>query len=244
MRIKITVTYDGALFYGFEHQNDKRTVEDELLKAVKKVDKDVDKIYASGRTDRYVHARGQVVHFDSTKEIKDYRWALAINTYLPDDIRVIESVFVEPDFHARYSAISKEYRYLIRYKSYSIFDRNYMDYFSNIDLDLVKKALIKFKGTHDFRGFCSAQIHPQKNTIKTITDVDMIVHDEYFELVFIGDAFLKHQVRKMCGTIIDIATEKKDISVIDEIFLKCDPKLSNRVLSGHGLYLMNVKYKD
>ena len=242
MRIKLIVSYDGSDFYGFEHQTNKRTVEDELLKAVKKVDKNVEKIYASGRTDRFVHARGQVVHFDSEKNIKDFRWAMAINTYLPEDIRVLESAFVEPDFHSRYSAKSKEYRYLIRYKSYSIFERNYCDYFANLDLDIIENAVQKFIGTHDFRGFCSAQIHPLKTTVKTITDARMIIHDEYFELVFVGDGFLKHQVRKMVGTIIDIAIHKKDISVIDEIFTKCDPKMSNRVLSGHGLYLMNVKY--
>ena len=243
MRIKLIVAYDGSEFYGFEHQTNKRNVEDEILKSIKKVDPTVDKIYASGRTDRYVHAKGQVVHFDSEKDIKDYRWMLAINTHLPEDIRVLESAYVSDDFHARYSALRKEYRYLIRYKDYSIFDRNYYDFFTNIDIDLVKECLKKFEGSHDFRGFCSAQIHPLKNTIKIIYHTELIVHDEYLELVFLGDGFLKHQVRKMCGTIIDVATGKKDISVIDLIFETRDPKLSNRVLSGHGLYLEKVFYE-
>lgn len=242
MRIKLIIEYDGSLFYGFEHQVGKRTVEDELLKAIRCVDKNVNKIYGSGRTDRFVHAKGQVVHFDSDLNIKDFRWALAINGYLDDDIRIINSSFVDDDFHARYSAKEKEYRYLIRYKSYDIFKRNYFDFFTNINFKLLEEGLKKLVGVHDFRGFCSAKIHNLKPTIKEITNADLVIHDEYIELIFVGNGFLKYQVRKMVGTLIDIAIGKKDMSVIDLIFETKDPKLSTRVLSGHGLYLMRVEY--
>jgi len=242
MRIKLTIAYDGTNFYGFEHQTNKRNIEDEILKAIQKIDPNVKKIYGSGRTDRFVHARGQVIHFDSDRNLAEYRWTLAINSNLPDDINILKSGFVDENFHARYSAREKEYRYLIRFKDYDIFMRNYMDYIRNLDLDLLESNLKLFQGTHDFKGFCSAQISPLKNTIKTITKVEMIYHDDYVELVFVGDGFLKHQVRKMCGTLVDIATGRKDESIISEIFDKKDPKLSNRVLSGHGLYLMRVEY--
>jgi len=242
MRIKLTVSYDGALFYGFQHQTGKRSVEDTLLEAIKKIDSTVSKIYGSGRTDRYVHARGQVVHFDSDLNVIEGKWMIAINAYLPDDIRVIKSEYVDSTFHARYSAKSKEYRYLIRYKSYDIFQRNYMDYFTNLDLEKIKNNIKRFEGTHDFRGFCSAQLAPLKDTVKTITKTEMNIYDEYIELVFIGNGFLKYQVRKMVGTLIDIAIGKKKEEIIDTIFETCDPKLSNRVLSGHGLYLVRVDY--
>jgi len=242
MRIKLVVEYDGTNFYGFEHQTNKRSIEDEILKAIRKIDPTVDKIYASGRTDRYVHARGQVIHFDSRKNLKDFRWRLAINTFLPEDIKIIESGFVDELFHARYSAKEKEYRYLIRPYNEDIFLRNYMDYIPNLDLNKLEEAMKLFIGTHDFKGFCSAQISPLKNTVKTIRESYIIYHDDYLELVFVGDGFLKHQVRKMTGTLVDIATGRKDISVINQIFETKDPKLSNRVLSGHGLYLMRVAY--
>lgn len=242
MRIKLTICYDGSEFYGFQHQTNKRNVEDTLLKAIQKVDSSVDKIYGSGRTDRFVHARGQVVHFDSDMNIKDFRWAIAINTFLPEDVKVLKSEFVDQDFHARYSAVSKEYRYYIRYKSYDIFERNYKDFFLNLDLDKINHALPKLVGTHDFRGFCSAKIVPLKDTVKTITEAKMNIYDEYIEIIFVGNGFLKYQVRKMVGTLIDISIGKKDEAIIDEIFATCDPKLSNRVLSGHGLYLVKVDY--
>ena len=242
MRVKITLAYDGANYYGFQHQKGAINIEDTLLQAISKVDSNVKKIYGSGRTDRYVHARGQVVHFDTDIRIKEEKWPIAINAYLPADIMVLEAKYVDDDFHARFSAIKKEYRYLIRYKSYDLFERNYMDYFSNINFEVLEKALKKFEGTHDFRGFCSAQIHDLKPTIKTIYEANLIMHDEYFELQFIGDGFLKYQVRKMTGTLIDVAIGKKHISIIDDIFESRDSKKSNRVLSGHGLYLMNVWY--
>ena len=242
MRVKLIISYDGTLFYGFQHQENERNVEDTLIEAIKKIDNSVEKIYGSGRTDRFVHAKGQVVHFDTNISVLESHWKMAINAFLPEDIRVIDSKYVNDDFHARFSAVKKEYRYLIRYKSYDLFYRNYMDYFSNIDLTKLEKALKKLEGTHDFRGFCSAKIASVKPTIKEIYEANLIVHDEYFELQFIGNGFLKYQVRKMCGTLIDIAIGKKDISIIDEIFISCDPKKSNRVLSGHGLYLENVWY--
>ena len=145
MRIKLTITYDGSRYYGFQHQNDVLNIEDIILAAIKRIDSGVDKIYGSGRTDRFVHAKGQVVHFDTTKEIEDYKWVMAINTFLPEDIRVLACEKVSDDFHARYSAIKKEYRYYIRHKSYDIFCRNYAEYVPNIDVELLKKCIKKLK---------------------------------------------------------------------------------------------------
>lgn len=242
MRIKLVISYDGTRYYGFQHQNNALNIEDVLLEAIQRIDSNVLKIYGSGRTDRFVHAKGQVVHFDTEKEILEYKWVLAINTFLPDDIKVISCEYVSDEFHARYSAVKKEYRYFIRHKSYDIFYRNYMDYVSGLDLNLMQEAISKFIGVHDFKGFCSAKIAPLKTTVKEIFEAKIIEHDEYIEIVFIGDGFLKYQVRTMVGTLVDIATGKKNINVIDEIFESKDPKMTNTVLSGHGLYLMSVSY--
>ena len=242
MRIKLTIAYDGSNYYGFQHQSDVLNIEDVLLAAIKRIDGSVEKIYGSGRTDRFVHAKGQVVHFDTMKEILEYKWVQAINTFLPDDIKVLECEYVSDDFHARYSAIKKEYRYYIRHKSFDLFYRNYMEYIPNLDLDKLLVGLKKLEGVHDFRGFCSAKIAKEKGTVKEIYSADMIVHDEYIELVFIGNGFLKYQIRTMVGTLVDIATNRKDLSIIDEIFESLNPEKTNRVLTGCGLYLMSVTY--
>ena len=242
MRIKLVISYDGTNYYGFQHQNNVLNIEDTLLEAIKRVDNSVEKIYGSGRTDRFVHARGQVVHFDTNKEILEYKWIQAINTFLPDDIFVISCEYVPETFHARFSAIKKEYRYYIRHKSFDVFTRNYAEYIPNIDVELLQKNIKRLEGVHDFRGFCSAQIAKEKDTVKEIYRADVVVHDEYLELIFVGNGFLKYQIRTMVGTLVDIATGRKEESIIDEIFETLNPGKSTRVLSGCGLYLMEVSY--
>ena len=242
MRIKLTISYDGSNYYGFQHQDNVINIEDVILGAINKIDPSVEKIYGSGRTDRYVHAKGQVIHFDTEKNIEDYKWVMAINSFLPEDIRVLKCEFVNDSFHARHSAIKKEYRYYIRHHSFDIFSRNYMEYISGIDLEILRKCLKKLEGVHDFRGFCSAKIAKEKPTVKEIYTASLVEHDEYIELIFIGDGFLKYQIRTMVGTLIDIATGKKDESIIDLIFETKDPAKTTRVLTGKGLYLISVTY--
>lgn len=242
MRIKLTIAYDGSNYYGFQHQDNVENIEDIILKAIIKIDNTVEKIYGSGRTDRYVHAKGQVIHFDTVKEIEEYKWVMAINTFLPEDIKVLDASVVSDDFHARYSAVKKEYRYYIRKNDFDLFSRNYSEYIPNIDVDLLKECLTKLEGKHDFKGFCSAKIAKEKSTIKEIFEAKLIEHKEYLELVFVGDGFLKYQIRTMVGTIVDVATKKKDITIIDKIFEEKNPELTNRVVSGKGLYLVKVTY--
>ena len=242
MRIKLTIAYDGSRYFGFQHQDNALNIEDVVLAAIQKIDSCVDKIYGSGRTDRFVHAKGQVIHFDTTKEILEYKWVAAINTFLPDDINVLECEYVSDDFHARYSAVKKEYRYYIRHHSYDIFQRNYMEYIPDINVELLKKNIKKLEGIHDFKGFCSAKIAKEKSTIKEIYEAKVIEHEEYLELVFIGNGFLKYQVRTMVGTLVDIATGKKSEDIIEEIFERKNPEITNRVVSGKGLYLISVTY--
>lgn len=242
MRIKLTVSYDGSRYFGFQHQNDALNIEDIILAAIKKIDSSVEKIYGSGRTDRYVHAKGQVIHFDTLKDIEEYKWIQAINTFLPDDIMALKAEKVSDDFHARYSAVKKEYRYYIRHKSYDIFYRNYAEFVPNIDIEILKRNIKKLEGLHDFKGFCSAKINKEKSTIKEIYSADLCEHDEFLELIFVGDGFLKYQIRTMVGTLIDIATGRKPESTIEEIFESKDPAKTNRVLTGKGLYLISVTY--
>ena len=241
MRIKLILSYDGTNFYGYEHQVNKRNVEDELLKTIQMFDPKVKKTYASGRTDRFVHAKGQVVHFDSDMFEEKYKWMLVLNSKLPEDIYVVRSEIVSDDFHARYSAKSKTYRYRI-VKQYDVCSRNYADFIPHLDMNLLKECMDKMKGTHDFKGFASAEIHPLKNTVKTISEAKIIETEDEINLIFTADGFLKHQVRKMVGTIVRIALGREISTIIDKIFETKDPRLTNHVMSGHGLYLEEVFY--
>ena len=163
MRIKLVISYDGAPYMGFQIQGDEKTIELELVKALKNVTLEDIKIYASGRTDKGVHALGQVIHFDTSKNISLYGWKRALNSFLPDDIRVMDVEYVSDDFHARFSAKSKEYHYFIETGEYDLFKRNYRAFYKNLDISLMEDGLKKLCGEHNFKGFCSGSVDPRKD---------------------------------------------------------------------------------
>ena len=126
MRYKVTVSYDGTNFKGWQIQPDSRTVQQEIEKALSSINKEKTNIHASGRTDAGVHAIAQVFHFNSDLNLDDGIWIKAINGHLPWDIRVTNVEKVSDSFHARYHACSKTYRYIINTDAYDVFNRNYI----------------------------------------------------------------------------------------------------------------------
>lgn len=242
MRYKLTLSYDGYNYMGFQIQHDLPTVELELRKAIKRMlDIDVT-IAASGRTDRFVHALNQVIHFDMDYEINPNNLKRGINSFLPEDIYIKSVEKVSNDFHARFSAKSKEYHYLINTLEYNPLTYKYMPFIDKLDVEAMEDAIKLFIGTHDFKGFASAQIDERKDTVKTITDAKIIRYPEKLEFVFIGTGFLKYQVRRMMGLLIEIGKCKETKEKINLVLDKKDPKISHKVASGVGLYLWKVNY--
>ncbi len=224
-------------------QDNLPTIELELTNAIKKITNEDTKIYGSGRTDKGVHARGQVIHFDTSKDIKEYKWMTAINTFLPDDIRILEVKIVDEKFHARFSATKKEYRYYIMHNKEDLFYRNYMAFCKRLDIDKMREALNLFQGTHNFQGFCSAEVDKRKDFVKTIYKADLIIKEDVLEFIFEGTGFLKYQIRRMMGLIIDIGLGRDSKEKILEVFEKKDPKISHKVAPANGLYLYKVTYE-
>ena len=242
MRYKLVVSYDGYNYMGFQIQNELDTIELELMKAFNRLlNLDV-KIYPSGRTDRYVHARGQVCHVDLDIDIPDYGLMKGLNAYLPNDIYIKEVEKVNEDFHARFSAIKKEYRYYINVKEYNPLTIRYLPYIPNLDISKMEEAIKLLVGTHDFKGFASASIDERKPTVKTIFSVELINHGDKLEFIFIGNGFLKYQIRRMMGIIIEIGKGKFDKSKISEILESKNPQDSKYIADGCGLYLEKVYY--
>lgn len=240
MRYKVTISYDGTNYHGFQKQKNAHTIEAEINDALFKIHKRDIKIVASGRTDRGVHALGQVFHFDSNLNMTTNEFKKALNSHLPEDIRVLDICVVDNDFNARHSAIKKTYKYIIN-QEYDLFNRNHeLHYPYKLDLELFKKALKKFIGTHDFFGF--AGYVKDKPTVKEIYEAYLILDGTKIIITFTGNAFLKYMVRKMVGTLLDIASGKKDISVINKIFETKDRNLSGKTINPEGLYLVRVYY--
>ena len=242
MRYKCVISYNGYNYMGFQIQHELPTVELKIKEAIKKMlDVEVT-IAASGRTDRYVHALNQVIHFDLKKDINPNNLKRGINSFLPEDIYIKEVEKVSDDFHARFSAKSKEYHYLINTKEYDPLTYMFMPFIDKLDYDLMNDAIKLFIGTHDFKGFASAQIDKRKETVKTIYDAKIIKYDDKLEFIFIGSSFLKYQVRRMMGLLIEIGKKKETKEKILEVLEKKDPKISHKVASGVGLYLYKVNY--
>ena len=242
MRYKCIVSYDGTNYYGFQIQGDLKTIELEIETAITKAFKKEITIYASGRTDKEVHAKGQVFHFDMDIEVKPESVKRAINSFLPEDIYIKDVEIVNEDFHARFSAKEKEYRYYINIKEYDPLRIHYMPFMNYLDIKKMEEAIHLFEGTHDFKGFASAQIDSRKDTIKTIFETKVNVLDDSVEFIFRGTAFLKYQVRRMMGLLIDIGRGYYSKEKIIEVLEKKDPSISHRVAPGCGLYLYKVTY--
>ncbi len=242
-KYKVILSYDGHNYMGFQIQEELPTIELEIKNAFYKLlNKDV-KIYPSGRTDKGVHAINQVIHFDLDENIPADGIKKGINSFLPADIYFKEVSIVDEDFHARFSAKSKEYRYYINIGEYDPLKVNYfLQIPYELNIDLMKEAIKKFEGVHDFKGFASSSIDPRKSTIKEIYHTEINLNDNILEFIFIGNGFLKYQVRRMMGILIEIGRGKESIDFIDYVFDKKDPSISHKSLDGCGLYLYKVNY--
>lgn len=237
----MTLSYDGSNYHGFQKQKNSHTIEAEINDALLKIHKKAVKITASGRTDKGVHALGQVFHFDSNLNMTPNQFKRALNSHLPKDIVILEITEVSDDFNARHSAIKKTYKYIIN-QEYNLFHRHHEFYFPHpLDLTLLKAALDKLIGRHDFYAF--AGYVKDKPTVKEMYEAFYKVEGSRIILTFTGNAFLKYMVRKIVGTLIDIATHKKDIKVIDEMFQTKNRNLCGKTINPEGLYLVKVDYE-
>ena len=242
MRYKCIVSYDGKAYFGFQIQEELPTIELEIQKALKKAFNQDIKIYGSGRTDKGVHAIGQVFHFDMEKEIPIEGVKRGLNSFLPKDIYIKSVSIVNDDFHARFSAKEKEYRYYINIKEYNPLTIDYMPFYDYLDISLMEEAIPLVEGTHDFKGFASASIDERKDTVKTIFETKVNILEDKVEFIFRGTAFLKYQVRRMMGLLIDIGRGYYKKEKILEVLDKKDPSISHRVAEPGGLYLYKVTY--
>ena len=244
MRYLMTVSYDGTDFYGYQKQPKMRTVQGEIEKALKEINggKKVD-ICASGRTDAKVHALAQKIHFDMEKDITSDKLQKALNSLLPNDIFVKKLEVVSDSFHARFSAIGKEYIYLLNMGEYNPLERNYV-YQHNEKLDVVEmeRAMKYLEGMHNFKSFTKADDEKddyvrtisQTNLIRDVKDVNKIT------LVFVGTGFLRYQVRNMVGTLILVGQGKLKSEEIIDILQKEDRRCAGKTAPAEGLYLKNV----
>lgn len=240
MRYLITFSYDGTLFYGYQKQPNLRTIEGELEDALKFISGGNNiVVHSSGRTDRKVHAINQKAHFDLDKEISLYKLKSALNTYTGKDI-YIKNIEVVPDnFHARYTVKRKKYIYKINIGEYNPIERNYVFQLNKkLDINVMNSEIKHLVGTHDFSSFANME-DKKSSYVRTIYDAFIEKKDDIITITFIGDGFLKYQVRNMVGALIETSTKKRNIK---EIINKKDRTSYGKIAPPEGLYLMDVEY--
>ncbi len=245
--MKCTISYDGHLFYGYQVQPGQRTIQDELEKALQTLHKAKERIpvVSSGRTDSGVHAVGQTIHFDSPLSIPEAKWPYALNALLPDDISVRKAEAVNDQFHARFSAKRKEYRYMIyRGRHPDVFKRYYAYHVPyDIDMEKVKEASRYLVGTHDFTSFCATKTEV-KDKVRTVHELEWSDTGDGLQMRIVGSGFLYNMVRIIAGTLLDVGTGKFSPGDIEKMILAKNRDAAGRTAPAHGLYLWRVIYDN
>ncbi|AIS09630.1 tRNA pseudouridine synthase A [Lactobacillus sp. wkB8] len=248
-RYKMTIAYDGHLFHGFQSQPHQRTVQGTVEAALKKMTKGKNIIVeGSGRTDAGVHALGQVIHFDyPDKEIPPERMICALNSMMPLDIVFKECEIVNSDFHVRYSAKGKWYRYYVSLDRFvDPFKRFYTGHYPYpVDIDKMKVAARDLLGTHDFTSFAASggQI---KNKVRTMYYVNVAKNEQANEIVFdfICSGFLYNMVRILVATLLEIGRGKRPVDDIPRVIMTKDREQVRETAQASGLFLYHVFYED
>lgn len=243
MRYLITFSYDGNNFNGYQRQKNKKTVQGVLENALTTLNNNPVIIYSSGRTDKFVHAKGQTAHFDlditiSCNNIKKY-----LNKILNGEIYIFFVEEVSNEFHARYNCLKKEYRYYINTGVFDVFKRNYIyQYNNNLDLDRMNEAKNLLLGKHDFRAFCN-DAKERNNFERIIEKIEINKYDDIIEIIIVGNGFLKQMIRNIVGVLIKVGENKIDINKINEILENKTRCYNIKSVPGCGLYLWKVWYK-
>ncbi|UFT99527.1 tRNA pseudouridine(38-40) synthase TruA [Radiobacillus kanasensis] len=246
-RIKCVISYDGSEFSGYQVQPNGRTVQEEIERALQKMTKGSPiRVTASGRTDAGVHAKGQVIHFDTELQIPEDKWKKAMNTLLPQDIRILEVRKVSSSFHARFDVQQKTYKYFIDLnKDMDIFNRKYTYHFPfELDVESIEQACELLVGEHDFTAFCAANSGVKGEKVRTIYYASGTKLENQLVFTFTGSGFLYNMVRILVGTLLEIGTGKRNATDILGIIESKDRKKAGKTAPAHGLYLWEVMYEE
>lgn len=243
MRYKITFSYDGSGFNGYQKQNkNSNTIQGKIEEALKYINNGKNtKFTSSGRTDKGVSAYMQVGSCEVSVNITPYKLKRALNSLLPDSIHIINVEETSIDFHPRYMLKEKTYIYKINTGEYNPIERNYVNQLcKELNIKLINQEIKDFIGTHDFSAFCSNE-DKKEDSVRTIFNAYVEEKDNYIIFTFIGNGFLKYMVRIMIGYLIDVSLGKQEKGKIKEI-LKSKEKVTTKTAAATGLYLKEVKY--
>jgi tRNA pseudouridine38-40 synthase len=244
-RIAACVEYCGVNYCGWQRQSNSPSVQQEVEQAISKVANEPLRIINAGRTDTGVHGIGQVIHFNTSSSRTRYEWLRGVNTFLPDDISLIWTHPVEQDFHARFSAKRRSYRYVIlnRKVSPSYLHGRVSWYRESLDLFLMQRAAKDLVGRHDFSGYRAAGCQ-SKDPVKEVYHLSIDQSGPWIWLDITADGFLHHMVRNIAGVILRIGARLESVHWARAVLDSRDRKMGGVTATADGLYFVSVEYDE
>jgi len=247
-KFKLTIAYDGTGYEGWQVQKIGTGVQQKIEEALEKLFRSRPRVHSSSRTDTGVHALGMAVHFEVPKlecAMSSRKLALALNAWLPEDVRVLRAVRVGQDFHARFGATGKQYRYfvwnhpamnpLIRHSAWHVPRL--------LQLDAMRRAAPSFVGQHDFRGFAANPGYEKSSHVRTLWRCDIRKSGPLLTFIIEGDGFLYKMCRGIVGTLVQVGLGKYSAETMRELLAKKNRQLAGMTAPAHGLVLWKVFYQ-
>jgi tRNA pseudouridine38-40 synthase len=243
MRHALALEYDGRPFCGFQSQPSACSVQDALEQALTDIAGERVAVVAAGRTDAGVHATSQIVHFDTSATRPDTAWTRGVNALLPRSIAVLWSAPVADEFHARFAATARHYRYVLlaRAQRPGLMAGRVGWYHGPLDLDAMRDGAARLVGTHDFSSFRAAECQA-KSPVKTLAIANVTAYGALVHFDFTANAFLHHMIRNIVGALVWIGAGRQPPAWIDDVLAARDRARAAPTFAPDGLYFEGADY--
>ena len=243
MRLALGIEYDGSSFFGWQLQPELSTIQGEIERGLSQIAGEPIRVFCAGRTDTGVHATYQIIHFDTTVIRPIGAWVRGLNALISNEISILWVREVSVDFHARYSALRRTYRYLLlnREQRPGLFAKNIGWYHKNLDIDAMNNAALALIGKHDFSAFRSSECQAN-SPVRVIEELSIRSSGNIIIFEITANAFLHHMVRNIVGTLVYIGAGKHSVEWMQEILFSRDRALAAPTFSPNGLYLTAIDY--
>jgi len=248
VKLKLTIAYDGTAYEGWQVQQTGTGVQEKVETALAKLFPSQPRLHSASRTDTGVHALGMVAHFEvpaGELRMTTRKLALALNAWLPADIRVVSAAHAPGAFHARFDAVGKQYRYfvwnhnamnpLLRHRAWQVT--------RPLDLKAMRAAAPLFVGRHDFKSFAGSRNYEMKSTVRTVKRCDIKKSGPQLTFLIEGDGFLYKMCRGIVGTLVQIGLGKFPADEVRRMLARKDRRVAGTTAPAHGLVLWKVFYK-
>ncbi len=248
LKFKLTIAYDGAGYEGWQLQKIGTGVQQRVEEALAKLFPSRPRVHSSSRTDTGVHALGMIAHFEVPQaecKMSARKLTLALNAWLPEDVRVLSAARARKEFHARFDATGKQYRYFIwnhtamnplrRHTAWHVPRR--------LDVAAMRQAAPLFVGKHDFQSFAANPGYTKETTVRTLRRCELRKSGQLLTVIIEGDGFLYKMCRGIVGTLVQVGLGKFPAEDIRHMLLKKDRRVAGMTAPAHGLVLWKVFYK-